>query len=101
MENNTKCEEFLGEMCLQKETDIIHLKGLFAHDAWLEEQIEPLNDLGKNLWKNNQRRTCQKSNCFGRNVWQNKKNRQVSQSKTPSSTLDTHDVSSIKDKTNM
>jgi hypothetical protein len=40
--NNTKCEEFLGEICLEKEMDIIHSKGLFAQDECLEEQIEPL-----------------------------------------------------------
>jgi hypothetical protein len=46
VENNIKCEKFLGEMCLEKETDISHSKELFAQDERLEEQIEPLESLG-------------------------------------------------------
>ncbi len=30
MENNIKCEEFPEEMCLEKEMDINHSKGLLA-----------------------------------------------------------------------
>jgi hypothetical protein len=30
MENNTECEEFSREMCLEKEMDISHSKGLLA-----------------------------------------------------------------------
>jgi hypothetical protein len=30
VENNTECEEFLGEMCLEKEIDINHSKKLLA-----------------------------------------------------------------------
>jgi hypothetical protein len=30
VENNTECKELLGEMCLRKEMDINHSKGLLA-----------------------------------------------------------------------
>jgi len=51
VENNIKCEEFIGEMCLEMEMDIIYLKGLFAHDECLEEQIEPLESLGEKFFR--------------------------------------------------
>ncbi len=53
VENNIEFEKFIGEMCLEKEMNIIHSKGLLAHDECLEEQIEPLESPRKNLWKNN------------------------------------------------
>jgi hypothetical protein len=49
VENNTKCEKFLGEMCLDKETNINHSKGPIAQDECLEEQIEPLESLGEKI----------------------------------------------------
>jgi hypothetical protein len=42
VENNIEYEKFIGEMCLEKEMDIDHLKRLLAHDECLEEPIEPL-----------------------------------------------------------
>jgi hypothetical protein len=46
VENNTKCGKFLGEMCLEKETNISHSKGPLAQDECMEEQLEPLESLG-------------------------------------------------------
>ncbi len=96
VENNTKCEEFLGEMCLEKEMDINHSKGLFAQDECLEEQIEPLESpWGKSLEKQSEKELIKNSTTLGGMF------SKVSQSKTPSSTLDTLDVLSMKDKENI
>ncbi len=98
MENNIEYEEFIGEMCLEMEMDIIYLKGLFAQDECLEEQIEPLESLAE---KSLEKQLEKNLSLLWEECLAKQKNPQVSQSKTPSSTLDTFDVSGVKDKKNI
>ncbi len=98
MENNTKYEEFIGEMCLEMEMDIIYLKGLFAQDECLEEQIKPLESLVK---KSLEKQLEKNLSLLWEECLAKQKSPQVSQSKTPSSTLDTPYVSGMKDKKNI
>ncbi len=98
MENNIKCEEFIGEMCLEMEMDIIYLKGLFVQDERLEEQIEPLESLGEKFFGETTREEL--VTVLGRMFGKTKKS-SSSYNKTPSSTLDTPDVSGVKDKKNI
>jgi len=98
VEKNIKCEDFIGEMCLEMEMDIIYLKGLFAQDECLEEQIEPLESPGE---KSLEKQPEKNVSLLWEECLAKQKNPQVSQSKTPSSTLDTHDVSGVKDKNNI
>jgi hypothetical protein len=49
MENNIKREEFLGEMCLEKEMDSNHSKGLLAQMSAWRNKLNPWNHMGKNL----------------------------------------------------
>jgi hypothetical protein len=101
VENNIKCEEFIGEMCLEKETYILHLKGLFTHDECLEEQIEPLESVGEKSLEKQSEKNLSKVELLWEECLAKQKNSQVSQSKTPSSTLDTLDVLGVKDKNNI
>ncbi len=101
MENNTKCEEFIGEMCLEMETNIIHLKGLFAQDECLKEQIEPFESPRENSLEKQPEKKLSKVELLWEECLAKQKNPQVSQSKTPSSTLDTPNVSGVKDKKNI
>ncbi len=90
MENNTKCEKFLGEMCLEKEMDINHSKGLFAQDECLEEQIEPLESpWGKSLEKQPEKNLSEVELLWEECLAKFHKAKH-------SSTLDTLDVSSMK-----
>ncbi len=76
-------------------------KRVICHDECLEEQIEPLESprekpLEKQLEKNLSKVELLWQKCLAK-----QKNPQVSQSKTPSSTLDTPDVFGMKDKNNI
>jgi hypothetical protein len=101
VENNTKCEKFLGEMCLEKETYIIHLKGLFAMMNVWRNKIEPLESPREKPLEKQLKKNLSKVELLWQKCLAKQKNPQVSQSKTPFSTLDTLDVFGMKDKNNI
>jgi hypothetical protein len=84
----------------RKWTSTIQKDYLPRMNAW-RNKSSPLNHLGENLWRRNQRRTCSEVELHWGKCLVKQKNPQLSQSKTSSSTLDTPNVSNMKDKENI
>ncbi len=67
----------------------------------MEEQIEPLESLGEKSLEKQLKKNLSEVELLWEDCLTKQKNPQVSQSKTPSSTLDTPNVSSVNDKKNI
>ncbi len=78
--------------------DINPPKGLLAQDECLDKQIKPLESLGEKSLEKQLEKNLLEIELFWEECLVKKINPQVSQNKTPSSTLDTLDVSNVKDK---
>ncbi len=78
--------------------DINPPKGLLAQDECLDKQIKPLESLGEKSLEKQLEKNVLEIELFWEECLVKQKNPQVSLNKTPSSTLDTLDVSSVKDK---
>jgi hypothetical protein len=88
-------------MCLEKEMNINHSKGMLTHNECLEEQIEPFESLKEKSLEKQLEKNLLKVELLWEEFLAKQKNPQVSQSKTFSSTLDALDVSGVKDKENI